>query len=116
MNEAQMICKRPGHFHLHVPSPPLELFVERGRVEQAHHGTSTSDNVCAPFSSTFAMIKLIIIARCIPEDVYLRSLEQAAPVLVGEKKFSIVVRDPESWYIGRLAIEIKSRYESIYKR
>jgi len=118
MNEAQMICNlnRPGHFHLRVLSPPLELLVERGRVEQAHYGTSTSDNVCAPFSSTFAMIKLIIIARCIPEDVYLRSLEQAAPVLVGEKKFSIVVRDPESWYIGRLAIEIKSRYESIYKR
>lgn len=62
------------------------------------------------------MIKLIIIARCIPEDVYLRSLEHPAAVLVGEKKFSIVVRDPESWYIGRLAIEIKNRYESIYKR
>ncbi|KAK5943344.1 hypothetical protein PMZ80_004351 [Knufia obscura] len=62
------------------------------------------------------MIKLIIIARCIPEDVYLRSIEQPAPVLVGEKKFSIVVRDPESWYIGRLAVEIKNRYESIYKR
>ncbi len=62
------------------------------------------------------MIKLIVIARCIPEDVYLRSLEQQAPVFSGEKKFSVVVRDPESWYIGRLAIEIKNRYESLYKR
>lgn len=62
------------------------------------------------------MIKLIVIARCIPEDVYLRSLEQPTPVLAGEKKFSVVVRDPESWYIGRLAIEIKSRYENLYKR
>lgn len=62
------------------------------------------------------MIKLIIIARCMPEDVYPRSIEQPTAVLPGEKKFSVVVREPESWYIGRLALEIKKRYESLYKR
>lgn len=62
------------------------------------------------------MIKLIIIARCIPEDVYLRTLEAPAPVFPGEKKFSIVIRDPETWYIGMLANEIKNRYEGLYKR
>ena len=62
------------------------------------------------------MIKLIIIAMCIPEDVYLRSIDQPAPALTGEKKFFIVVRDPEQWYIGRLANEIKTRYESLYQR
>ena len=62
------------------------------------------------------MVKLVVIARCIPEDIYLSSLDHVAPVLAGEKKFSIVVREPESWYIGRLAIEIKNRYESLYRR
>lgn len=63
------------------------------------------------------MVKLIVIARCIPEDVYLRSLESPLNLqLVGEKKFPVVVREPEDWPIGRLANEIKARYEGLYKR
>lgn len=63
------------------------------------------------------MVKLIVIAKCVPEDVYLRSLEFPTHTrLAGEKKFSVVVREPEEWYIGRLAIEIKNRYESLYRR
>lgn len=64
------------------------------------------------------MVKLIVIARCIPEDVYLRSLESPVHIsqLTGEKKFPVVVREPEEWPIGRLANEIKTRYESLYKR
>lgn len=63
------------------------------------------------------MVKLIIVARCVPEDVYLRSFESPSKAqLIGEKKFLVVVREPEEWHIGRLAIEIKNRYESLYKR
>lgn len=55
--------------------------------------------------------------RCVPEDVYLRSLESPIPAKQPDiKKFKLVVRDPEQWYIGRLAIEIKTRYESTYGR
>jgi len=63
------------------------------------------------------MVKLIVIARVIPEDVYLRSIEQGILVTsVLEKKFRVPVRDPETWYIGRLAVEIKNSYERLYKR
>lgn len=63
------------------------------------------------------MVKLIVIARVIPEDIYLRSIEQDIPVSsVLEKKFRVPVRDPETWYIGRLANEIKNSYERLYKR
>lgn len=63
------------------------------------------------------MIKLLIVARCIPEDIYLQSLDAPAKsILAGEKRFQIVVRDPEEWFIGRLALEIKNRYENLYKR
>lgn len=63
------------------------------------------------------MVKLIVIVRCVPEDVYLRSLESPIPTQQPDvKKFKLVVRDPEQWYIGRLAIEIKTRYESTYGR
>lgn len=64
------------------------------------------------------MVKLIVIVRCVPEDVYLRSLE-SPPIPTKHpdvKKFKLVVREPEQWYIGRLAIEIKTRYESTYRR
>lgn len=61
------------------------------------------------------MVKLIVIARCIPEDVYLAHADHILPAVAG-KKFSVVVREPESWYIGRLAIEIQNRYEALYKR
>lgn len=63
------------------------------------------------------MIKLLVVARCIPEDIYLQSLDTPVRnVLAGEKRFTIVVRDPEEWFIGRLALEIKSRYENLYQR
>lgn len=62
------------------------------------------------------MVKLIVIARCIPEDVYLRSLEHPSPALIGEKKFTIAVHDPETWLIGTLAVQITKKFESIYRR
>lgn len=62
------------------------------------------------------MVKLIVIARCIPEDVYLRALEQTSPVLAGEKKFSLAIHEPELWAIGTLAVQITNKYQSIYKR
>lgn len=63
------------------------------------------------------MVKLLVIARVIPEDVYLRYVEQNVPITsVLEKKFRVPVRDPESWYVGRLAVEIKNCYERLYKR
>lgn len=64
------------------------------------------------------MVKLVVIVRCVPEDVYLRSLESPVPVKEHpeEKKFKLVVREPEQWYIGRLANEIKTRYQSTYRR
>ncbi|KAK5090501.1 hypothetical protein LTR05_000673 [Lithohypha guttulata] len=62
------------------------------------------------------MVKLIVIARCIPEDVYLRALEQTSPVLAGERKFSLAIHEPELWAIGTLAVQITNKYQSIYKR
>lgn len=63
------------------------------------------------------MVKLRIAVRVIPEDVYLSSLEVAAtPNLKGEKRFPVIVREPDLWYIGTLAIEIKNRYENLYKQ
>lgn len=62
------------------------------------------------------MVKLIVIARCIPEDVYLRALEQTSPILAGEKKFSLAIHEPELWAIGTLAVQITNKYQSIYKR
>lgn len=63
------------------------------------------------------MVKLIVIARVIPEEVYLRNIEQGIPITpILEKKFRVPVRDPDTWYIGRLALEIKNSYERLYKR
>lgn len=75
------------------------------------------ERACASHDPAVAppiMVKLIVIARCIPEDVYLAHGDQL-PAVAG-KKFSVVVREPESWYIGRLAVEIQYRYEALYRR
>lgn len=65
------------------------------------------------------MVKLRVAARVIPEDIYLQSLSVPTPIrglLAGEKKFPIIVREPDEWHIGRLANEIKEAYERLYKR
>lgn len=65
------------------------------------------------------MVKLRVAARVIPEDIYIQSLSVTTPtrgLLAGEKKFPIIVREPEEWHIGRLANEIKAAYERLYKR
>jgi len=63
------------------------------------------------------MVKLRVAARVIPENAYIVGLDapSSAP-LRGEKRFPVIVRDPEEWYIGTLALEVKKRYESLYKQ
>ena len=64
------------------------------------------------------MVKLRVAARVIPEDAWLASVDAptAKPSLAGEKKFPIIVRDPDQWYIGRLANEVVLKYKALYKQ
>ena len=62
------------------------------------------------------MVKLRVAVRVIPEDAYLSSVESRASKLPGEKKFPVIIRDPDEWYIGSLANEVASRYQKLYKR
>ena len=64
------------------------------------------------------MVKLRVAVRVVPEEAYLSSLETPVPrrSLPGERRFPIIVRDPEEWYIGRLAIDIASQYRNLYKQ
>ena len=58
------------------------------------------------------MVKLRVAARVIPEGDY-----NAAQSTQGtERKFLVVVRNPEDWYIGTLAVEIQNTYKRIYKQ
>ena len=57
------------------------------------------------------MVKLRVAVRVIPEDAYLASPDSAP----GEKKFPVIVREPDQWYIGRLANEIILKYKALYK-
>ena len=64
------------------------------------------------------MVKLRVAARVIPEDAWLACVEapSSRPSLLGERKFPIIVRDPDQWYIGRLANEVALKYKALYKQ
>ncbi|KIV94361.1 hypothetical protein PV10_02134 [Exophiala mesophila] len=63
------------------------------------------------------MVKLRVAARVIPEDEYLDSLSSATPAksLRSEKRLLVIVRDPYTWQIGTLALEIQRAYKSCYQ-
>lgn len=58
------------------------------------------------------MVKLRVAARVIPETDY--NHEQSSTT--AGRKFLVVVRNPEDWYIGHLAVEIQRTYKRIYKQ
>ena len=58
------------------------------------------------------MVKLRIAARVIPESDY-NEAQSTAPT---DRKFLVIVRNPEDWYIGALAVEIQNTYKRIYKQ
>ena len=64
------------------------------------------------------MVKLRVAARVIPENSYLESVGSSSTgPLVGERKFVVIVRDPDDhYYIGSLAREVQDRYKSVYKQ
>ena len=63
------------------------------------------------------MVKLRVAARIIPEDDYLASLEQPGHNLnKPERRLLLVVREPEKWQIGTLALEVQQRYKSCYQQ
>ena len=58
------------------------------------------------------MVKLRVAARVIPESDY-NAAQSTKPA---ERKFLVVVRNPEQWYIGSLAVEVQNTYKRIYKQ
>ena len=64
------------------------------------------------------MVKLRVAVRVVSEEAYLASLETPVPrrTLPGEKRFLVIVRDPEERYIGSLVKEIELQYRSQYKQ
>ena len=64
------------------------------------------------------MVKLRVAARIIPEDQYLATADttSAKSLHPGERKLAVIVRETESWAIGRLANEIKAKYHAIYRQ
>jgi hypothetical protein len=58
------------------------------------------------------MVKLRVAARIIAEEDYTDA--QSSPS--SERKFLVVVRNPEDWSIGNLGVEIERTYQRIYKQ
>ena len=58
------------------------------------------------------MVKLRVAARVIPESDY----NEAQSTQSTERKFLVVIRNPEEWYIGTLAVEVQNSYKRIYKQ
>ncbi len=58
------------------------------------------------------MVKLRVAARIIPELDY----NEARSTQSTDRKFLVVVRNPEEWYIGTLAVEVQNTYKRIYKQ
>lgn len=63
--------------------------------------------------------RLRVAVRVVSEDEYLAHLAQGPPgpgLYRGEKKFPIIISNPQLWQIGHLAVEIKKQYKQIYGR
>lgn len=58
------------------------------------------------------MVKLRVAARVIRESDY----NATQSTQLTERKFLVVVRHPEDWYIGTLAVEVQNTYKRIYKQ
>lgn len=64
------------------------------------------------------MPRLRVVTRVVSEDEYLAHLAQAhnAPGLYrGEKKFAVMISNPQSWQIGHLVAEIKRHYRLLFR-
>jgi hypothetical protein len=58
------------------------------------------------------MVKLRVAARVVAENDY--NDAQSSPR--SERKFLVVVRNPEDWLVGQLAVEVQNTYKRIYKQ
>ncbi|KAJ9640148.1 hypothetical protein H2204_003373 [Knufia peltigerae] len=62
------------------------------------------------------MVKLRVAVRVISEDQYLNHADRPAHLpIAGEKRLLVVVREPERWQIGTLALEVQRAYKSCYQ-
>lgn len=63
--------------------------------------------------------RLRVAVRVVSEDEYLAHLAEGPPgpgLYRGEKKFPIIISNPQKWQIGHLAVEIKRQFKQIYGR
>ena len=58
------------------------------------------------------MVKVRVAVRVILESDY-NAAQSSQP---SERKFLVVVRNPQDWYIGTLAVEVQNTYKRIYKQ
>lgn len=59
------------------------------------------------------MVKLKIQARVLTDSDYAQSTT-SNPVPI--RKFIVIVRNPEDWYVGALAHEVSRTYQRLYKQ
>ena len=59
------------------------------------------------------MVRVKLIVRVIPENVYLQGVKSTASRLVTEKRLLQIVDEPEHVLIGSLANEIKDTFQRI---
>ena len=58
------------------------------------------------------MVKLRVAARVIPEDDF----NDAQSTPGAGRKFLVIVKNPDDWQVGTLAVEIQNTYKRIYKQ
>ena len=66
-----------------------------------------------PAGSVRTMVRVKLIVRVIPENVYLQGVKSTASRLVTEKRLLQIVDEPEHVLIGSLANEIKDTFQRI---
>jgi hypothetical protein len=104
------------------------------QLSRLHYGTSTRSSAVASLAammgswlhsasrslSDVAMVpRLRVAVRVVSEDEYLSHLAEGPPgpgLYPGEKKFAVVIQNPQQWQIGHLAAEVKRQYKKIYGR
>lgn len=63
--------------------------------------------------------RLRVAVRVVSEDEYLTHLAKGPPgpsLYRGEKKFAVVIPNPQQWQIGHLAAEVKRQFKKLYRR
>ena len=77
-------------------------------------------NTASRHSTNAAMVpRLRVAVRVVSEDEYLTHLAEGPPgpsLYRGEKKFPIIIPNPQQWHIGHLAAEVKRQFKQLYGR